>query len=171
MMDANGIIAEIILREGDTYTDNPDDRGGPTKFGITLATLSEYEGHPVTAEAVQALTETTATNVYQELFIRRPGFNLIADPALLGLMVDSGVQHGVERAAKWLQAALGVTPDGVVGANTQAALQTASAPLLYRKVLATRASFYGEIVERDHAQAEWDHGWMNRLAEFILATP
>ena len=37
-MTDDDIIDGIIRREGSTYTNDPADPGGPTKYGITLAT-------------------------------------------------------------------------------------------------------------------------------------
>ena len=45
------LIAELIQREGG-YVDDPDDRGGPTKYGITLATLQAWRHTPVSAADV-----------------------------------------------------------------------------------------------------------------------
>ncbi len=38
MKDIEAIAAEIVAREGG-YVNDPDDPGGPTKYGVTLATL------------------------------------------------------------------------------------------------------------------------------------
>jgi len=48
--------------------------------------------------------------------------NQIEDGRLRALVVDAGVNHGVRRAAKWLQRAAGVEEDGIVGPRTLAAV-------------------------------------------------
>ena len=51
------LITEIMKAEGwDKYTNDPADRGGPTKWGITLKAWSEYHGLDLTAEDIQAIT-------------------------------------------------------------------------------------------------------------------
>ena len=45
--DVDDLISDIIRREGG-YVNHPDDRGGPTNYGITQATLSEWRRQPVT---------------------------------------------------------------------------------------------------------------------------
>jgi hypothetical protein len=42
---------------------------------------------------------------------------------------------------------------------------------IYRRVLAQRATFYGEIVSRDPSQHVFSLGWARRLAEFIESMP
>lgn len=165
------IIGAIILREGSRYTNNPVDMGGPTKYGITLATLARFRRRKVTPEEVEALTEQEARAVYRELYINLPNFNKITNEPLAELLIDSGVQHGAERATRWLQEVLGVKQDGVLGPITQGEANTADPAGLYRQILAIRCRFYGRIIERNHSQATFAAGWANRLAEFIEWCP
>ena len=51
----------FIFKAAGGYADNPADPGGPTNYGITLATLRAYEGDPnLTAEDVKKLTPAVA---------------------------------------------------------------------------------------------------------------
>ena len=51
-MSFESAISEVLLTEGG-YVDHPDDRGGPTNYGITQKTLSDFLGHEATKEEVQ----------------------------------------------------------------------------------------------------------------------
>jgi lysozyme family protein len=167
------VIDDLIRREGDRYTNRPNDRGGPTKYGITQKTLAEYRGHPVTPEDVAALEETEARAIYSLLYIERPKFNLLSDP-LSEFMIDSGVQHGTRRVSRWLQSAASLPQgqrDGVIGNVTLAAVHQAGEAAVYRRVLARRCQFYGRIITNDPTQSEYAAGWANRLAEFIEIAP
>jgi len=44
-MDAANVIYDLIEREGG-FSNHPADKGGPTKYGITQQTLSEWRGVP-----------------------------------------------------------------------------------------------------------------------------
>ena len=161
------ILDDIIRREGG-YVDHPDDRGGCTKYGITRKTLSEWLKREATCEDVERMTEDVARSIYRELYILRPRFDAIRDDRLRALVIDCGVNHGVKRAARWLQEAVGAVPDGIIGPRTLAALNAiADSDAVYRRILARRAKFYGQLITRDPSQAAFAHGWMNRLAEFI----
>lgn len=165
----NDPIDDIIRREGAAYTDHPADRGGPTKWGITQATLAAYRKIPVTPFDVAALTEADARATYAELFIRRPRFDQIDDERLRALVIDCGVNHGVGRAAKWLQAVAGVPKDGVLGPVTMEAVNALPATILHRRIIALRIKFYGRLITDDPKQAAFAAGWMARAAEFLEA--
>jgi lysozyme family protein len=181
-LQAQQIIDEIILREGDAYTNNPADRGGPTKYGITQATLSAYFGsRQATVEDVQNLTRDQAVEIYQKLYIA-PFFPLgQITPRLLGLLVDSGVQHGTSRAVKWLQTAIGAQADGILGPGSLQnwqpyAVGTRDQNEVYRATLIRRIKFYADITAGNLTDADKDgipdnlemlRGWINRICEFV----
>ena len=161
------IIDGIIRREGG-FVDHPADRGGPTKYGVTRQTLQRWRGGPVTIGDVRGLEESEARRIYERLYLAAPGFDrAVGERKLLSLLVDCAVQHGPRRAARWLQAAAGAAVDGVIGPRTIEAVKAAGEKVLYKRVLAARCRFYGNIVARDPSQAAFAAGWAERLAEFI----
>jgi lysozyme family protein len=178
-MPTNAVIDNILRREGDRYTNRAADRGGPTKYGVTLATLSEWRGKACTAKDVEDLGETEAREIYREEYIIRPGFLGIENESVRALTVDCGVNHGVSRAVKMLQQAAHVFPDGIFGSNTRTAVNRMTAAVLYRRLIAERVRFYGQIIAKDpelarvriagydQLQAFNAGGWLNRAAEFI----
>lgn len=170
MRSAEDFIDAIIDREGG-YVDHNDDRGGPTKFGVTLRTLDNWRDGPVTAEDVQRLTRGEAAEIYRQRYLIEPGLHLIADVAVRALAVDMSVNHGPHNAVKMLQQAAHVLADGRFGPKTQTAVNRMTPAALYRRLLAERGRFYGRIISNDHSQAVFAAGWMNRLAEFIEDAP
>src|ERR1043165_9591758 len=104
--DNNEIIENILLREGEKFTMDPADPGGATKYGITQITLSEFLGRGVSYPEVENLTKDLAKDIYLQLYIVRPKYNLITDMNLKELVVDCAVNHGVNQATKWLQLGL-----------------------------------------------------------------
>lgn len=128
-------ITEILRKEGG-FVDHPDDSGGPTNFGITLETLAEWRGGPVTAADVRSLTEAEARDIYESRFWFRPGFDRVLpiSPAIAEELLDTGVNMGPAWAGRFLQRLLNVfndrgrhyhdlKVDGVVGPATRSALQ------------------------------------------------
>jgi lysozyme family protein len=168
-MSVDKIIDDIIQREGG-FVDNPADRGGPTKYGITQATLAEWRGHPVLRQDVADLTVDEARTIYRRKYVEEPGFSSIPEP-LLGLVVDTAVHSGVKAAVRMLQTALGIVPvDGILGPVTKAAIQDNNSDWIYRKFLAERIRYLGQVIRSRPANAVFAAGWMNRVANFVDGT-
>jgi len=162
------IITDILKAEGwDTYTNRPNDRGGPTKWGITYKAWAEYVGYDPTEEGIKAITESEARVFYEEEYVRAPRFDLL--PGILQpMVVDCGVNHGPRAASKWVQRAIGVKQDGAIGPKTLGAVNTANPLTTYLKICAFRVKLYGRIVTKDPTQAENAWGWNNRAAKWML---
>jgi lysozyme family protein len=175
------LIDGIIAREGTTFTDRPDDKGGPTCCGITLETLRAYRAPAATSvDDLRSLNPQTARPVYQHVFVDAPGFGQIADPNLQALIVDAGVQHGTQEASKMIQRAVGVFPDGHLGPVSLAAINSHDALALRMLVCGARIRLYGALVTHDaklalaklagfELQADNALGWANRIAQFVEA--
>ena len=179
--DLAEIIDKIIKSEGREYTNRRNDRGGPTKFGITIWTLSEWRNRQCLPKDVEALEEDEAREIYEWEFIKGPRFFEIRDRRLRYLIVDAGVLSGPPRVSRWLQEAINtvskttlmngpsIAEDGIVGDRTLAALNAVNPARVVLVVVAIRIRFLGELVTEDHSQAENAHGWMNRATETLLA--
>lgn len=162
------IITEVMKAEGwDRYTNRPTDRGGPTKWGITLKTYREHTGREITDIDIRNLTEADARKFYRERYFDQTNFGQVHS-LVLPLLIDCAVNHGRSRASKWFQKAVGAKQDGVVGPKTLAAAEHVPGTVVYLNICAYRVRFYGAIVGRDHSQAEYISGWNNRAAKFIL---
>lgn len=176
-VSVNSVIDGILAREGG-YSNRPADRGGPTKFGITQKTLSDWYGKPASIDDVKNLSEQEAREIYRERYLIQPGFLGIENEAVREFAVDSAVQHGPAQAVKFLQAAAHVFVDGIFGPKTKDAVNRMTPRAMYQRLCAERVRFYGAIVTNDpelarakvagwDLQAENAKGWANRIAEFI----
>jgi len=166
----NDEIIDMVLKYEGGFTNNPQDHGGPTNFGITAADLGAWLGKngPATADEVRTMSKDTARAIYAKKYIADPGFSRIVNDALRLVVVDSGVLFGVPRATQWLQQELGVTIDGHLGDETAAALATYSAPdKLARRVLGLRFAAIAGIVKKDPTQLEFLGGWINRAVSLL----
>lgn len=173
------IIAGIILREGTEYSDRPEDRGGPTKFGITIKTLARYRGLTATVQDVQELEVQEARAIYEKLYIRDPEFDQILGlNQPIGLeVIDTGVNCGVVTAGIMLQRVLNafnmkgqhyhnLKLDGVCGMKTRRALMIFLArrkregeTIMLRALNALQGERYISIAERDEEQEANVYGW------------
>jgi lysozyme family protein len=168
MTTIDDIITDILKAEGwDTYTNDPVDRGGPTKWGITQKAWSEYVGHAAPIDEIKAITEHQARIFYENMYIKAPKFDMLP-PLLMPMVVDCGVNHGIRAASKWVQKAVGAKQDGVLGPKTLDAVTSTNLLAIYQRVAAYRFQLYGKIVSGDHSQAKYAHGWNNRGSKWLF---
>lgn len=162
------IIDGVIRREGG-YVNHPSDRGGPTNMGITQGTLAAYRETAVTIDDMKNLTKDEAFKIYWRDYVRKPGFDMIHSDSLAEHLVDIGVLHGPKRAVKWLQQSINVDADGVIGPITLRAINdgTLLAEEISRTLAVFRIRFMGRLISKDHSQAPFAAGWLNRATEFL----
>ena len=147
-------LADELVFEGG-FSDNPEDPGGATEAGITLATYSAFEGQQMTIAQLQAMDDATKAAIYRAQFWRViNGDNL---PSGLDLEVfDMAVNGGPGRAARILQGLVGVAQDGDIGPATLAAI-TASGPLpgLISAYADARRAYYQKLPTFVTFGADW----------------
>jgi lysozyme family protein len=129
-------LAETLRLEGG-YVDDPRDPGGATKFGVTRAALSLALGRPASPKDVADLSAAEAGRIYRHGYWTPIRCGELA--AGLDLAVfDMAVNMGPATAARALQEALGVEPDGAVGPATLAAAKAVPTADAIRSVSASR---------------------------------
>jgi lysozyme family protein len=154
----------FIFKAEGGYSDNPADPGGPTNFGVTLATLRAYEGDPnLTADDVKKLMPAVAKEIYRTAYWNRMQCGAL--PAGLDLEVfDFGVNSGPAESVKTLQGLVGVTQDGSVGPITLAAVGQFNVGDLIARFAQARLAFYQGL-----NMPEFEQGWATRVAQIQTA--
>ena len=179
-MDVDALVEALIEREGG-YVANPDDRGGPTCFGITeaVARANGYSG------PMRQLPREEAAAIYRRLYWLRPRFDEVAKRSarIAAELFDTGANMGPAVAVTFLQRALtalnrngkdypDLGPDGRIGAQTLGALdaflalrgKAAGETVLLRALEALQGERYLRLAERRPANEAFLYGWLaNRI--------
>ncbi len=173
MVSVEAMIEDVIRREGG-FVDHPADRGGPTRFGITQATLSQHLGHAASVAEVEQLSLGQARQIYRRDYYQAPQIDQLPE-AIQPFVFDSSVNHGPRRAIRFVQqvcnlAGFGpLVVDGVCGPETLRAAHDAARAMtdwLLAALVEERRNFYQAIVRDDPSQAVFLDGWLNRLTAF-----
>ncbi len=144
---------EWVLQEEGPPSNDPDDPGRYTKFGIS----QKY--HPDVD--VPNLTPRAAERIYRRKYWNKiQGESLPPDIAIVTF--DAAVQHDPVEAVEFLQRALRVRVDGDIGPRTLAAARAAG-PHVIPWALGFRARRYLELVEKKPYKRKWINGWLIRL--------
>lgn len=173
-MNIDKMIDDLIVREAG-YVNHPSDKGGPTKYGITLKTLEDWQHKSCTADDVKQLTKAEASEIYKSEYYSHPGINLLPD-IIQPVAFDMAVNMGPIAAIKLMQTVIHkmgmpITIDGHIGPMTKKSAIIACNVYgneVLRNICEARKEFYRDLVDRDHTQAVFLAGWINRANSFLV---
>jgi lysozyme family protein len=170
LVGKDAIIARTIDTIEGGFVNNPDDVGGPTNMGITLATLRVYKPN-ASINDIRNMTKQEAIDIYTKAYWTK--YYIDTMPVdIQDVAFDSFVQYNPHTATKLIQEAINrvagkdlVVADGMMGVHTLAAFNIVDAKLLRTEILAVRKQHYLDRVASDPSQEQFLAGWMNRLKE------
>jgi lysozyme family protein len=176
MVRLNQIIDELIEREG-AFVDHPDDKGGPTMYGITekVARLHGFDG------PMRHMPRTLAVSIYKDQYWSVPNFDRVAmiDQAIAEEMLDTGVNMGIAWPGIFLQRSLNalnnqgthysdITVDGLIGNATLSALKDfldkrkgLGRGVLLKALNCLQGARYIEISESRERNESFVFGWLD----------
>lgn len=184
MKSVTDIAMEIVAREGG-YVKDPDDPGGATKYGVTLATMRRLgidlnRDGVVSDGDVKLLSPAQAVQIYVQHYFEAPRLGALPEavqPSVFDMQVNAG-----DNAVKILQRLLNrmgqaVAVDGQVGPQTIAAARRAAAPdagLFADAYGIARRNYYYDLAAARPASRRYattttgsKGGWILRAEEFI----
>lgn len=148
------------------YANDPDDLGGATMVGVTIATYKEYcrkKGYPVpTIDRLRNMTYAQWLDILKTMFWDRWQADEIANQSIAEILVDwvwASGKYGITIP----QQVLGVTVDGVVGPKTLAALNKQNPAQFFARIVAERKAYIDRICASRPVNNKYKRGWLNRL--------
>ena len=160
--NAERAIPKILLHEGG-FVDHPNDPGGATNKGITIATFRRYIKPSGTVADLKSLTTAQAVIVYK----RQYWDAVCADMLPAGVdyaVADFAVNSGPSRAAKYLQRIVGAVEDGVIGPATLTAVKSKDAGKVINELCDDRLAFMKHI-RGGSLWKTFGKGWARRVSE------
>ncbi|GDT12293.1 TPA: glycoside hydrolase family 108 protein [Escherichia coli] len=175
-MKSKDEIFDAVLGKEGGYVNHPDDKGGPTKWGITekVARAHGYQGD------MRDLNRGQALEILEADYWYGPRFDHVAtlSPDIAAELCDTGVNMGPSVATKMLQRWLNVfnqkgmlypdiVADGGIGPRTINALRSyltnrgRDGELVLVKALnCTQGERYLMLAEKREANESFVYGWM-----------
>lgn len=148
------------------FANDPDDLGGATMCGVTLATFTEYcrrKGYPrPTIVRLKAIKYKEWLEILKTMFWDKWKADQINNESIALILVDwiwgSG-KYGITIPQK----AIGVTADGIVGPKTIAAVNTKDPKQLFDLIRKERLAYIERICRSRPTNLKYKRGWLNRL--------
>lgn len=144
MSDRFDVCHPITAKWEGGWSNNPEDPGGPTHFGVTQATYNAWrKAAGLPQRSIAKITAAEALQIYRKNYWAACGApNLF--PGVDLAVYDASVNSGVSRGRKWLKGAIG-------GSNDETVKRICRARLSFVQSLAIWKSF--------------GRGWARRIAD------
>ena len=156
-MDFERAFDLLITHEGG-FSNHPDDPGGATMYGVTEV-VARAEGY---IGPMRDLSLDFAKQVYRKRFWDACRCDQMPDVIRYPLF-DAAVNSGPSQAIKWLQVAVGVKADGVIGPITQQAVNVLPAQVTRQKMIGNRLRFMTNL----NNWPSFSKGWARRIAAIL----
>ena len=151
-MTAAGAINHILVFEGG-YVNDPDDAGGPTRFGISARAYPDLD--------IRRLTRRQAIRIYERDYWTPLRCEEL--PLVLRLPVlDAGVNQGVAAATRMLQGVTNAEVDGILGAETLESVRSHPATQDAADFTLARIERYNGLAIKRRSNRKFLSGWIER---------
>ena len=149
----------LVLQSEGGFVNHRNDPGGMTNLGVTRNVWKEWVKRDVDEAEMRALTPEMVGPLYKANYWDACHCSDLVRGVDYAVF-DAAVNMGSGRAAKLLQAALGVTADGAIGRATIAAATAADPFELLEAFSLGKEAFYQSLP----TFATFGKGWLNRVA-------
>lgn len=154
MSNFDRAFTALLGNEGG-YSNQPDDPGGETMWGITL-TVARANGY---VGRMQEMPAEIAKTIYRKNYWL-PQFDDL--PYAIAFQVfDGAVNSGIGQSVRWLQRAVNVADDGQLGPVTMAAVKAADPLKAAVRYNARRLQFMRRLTNWPAS----GRGWAGRIAD------
>jgi len=157
----NQIFEWVLATEGG-YVNHPNDPGGPTNMGVTQRTYDAWTG---LHKSVKRITKAEVRDIFEAQYFQK----VMGDDLPSGLdyaVVDYAINSGPSRAVKALQRQLGVTADGIMGAQTLRAVTTSDIPVA--EMIVTYCTDRLNWMQRLKTWKHFGKGWSARVMGRVM---
>jgi lysozyme family protein len=149
------------------YTEDPDDHGGATAWGIILRTAQRYG--IVSKVDLQAISPEKVAAIYRDGFWK---FNGLVDQRVATKVMDMGVN--MAHSIREIQGALndlgaGLIADGSYGPITERTINAVAPDTMLDLLCNVSEDHYRARVAADPSQNKWLAGWLERAKEVPCA--
>lgn len=174
MSDFDKAVIEVLKREGG-FSDDKNDPGGATDFGISLRFLKSegidinHDGHFDIQDIID-LTQESAKEIYKKYWWNEFHYDTINDQDLALKIFDFSVNAGPRAAHRTAQEAInslishGIAEDGILGALSFHYLNSLHPDQLLDNYKRHQEMFYENLVAKHPTSEKFLKGWLRRAA-------
>jgi len=155
----------FTLSQEGAFSDDPNDSGGATEKGVTLAEYRTYLDKPGASVAMlKAITDAEIASIFR-LNYYNPVHGDSLPPGVCLSATDFAFNAGPATSARIVQRCVGVSEDGAIGPVTLLAVKGMDPVMLISALYHAQSSYYRSL----SAFTYFGNGWLARCAKRQIA--
>lgn len=158
-----------VLQNEGVYSLDPTDTGGETILGISRNNWPLWAGWKIVdrlSSPKEMATNPELQNLVQQFYLNNFWNPIKGDDidsqVIASSIFDFAVNSGVKTSVKLAQETVGVTADGIIGANTLRAINSVDERLFIAEFKLAKIGRYCDIVGKNASQLKYLRGWVLR---------
>lgn len=161
----------VMVDEGG-YTNDPNDSGGPTNWGITQDDYSRWLKRPASIYDVKVMTSDVAEQIYRDYYWDPLSLDSVVDYGKACAIFDIGVVCGLRTGVLMAQRALNeigasLVLDGHLGPLTLQALNQVASTIFIRHFEDIVEERFKGIAATNPKDEVFLKGWLNRARRLL----
>ncbi len=146
------------------FSNVKEDKGGPTKYGITISTLTRWRKKTVTADDVRNMQQSEAEAIYKAWYWNPISLDKIENDHVQMALFDRAVLNGLEGVSTHVENVLGEPHDASHNFNKCIDKVNQTNPVAFVMRLADQCeAAHRRRVVQDPTQKRFLVGWLNRV--------
>lgn len=158
----------VVQKHEGGYSNDPDDHGGATNFGITMKDLATFRGHGVTEDDVKNMKFDEAKLIYKAFYWDVMKLDQIYDSKLQTIFLDQGILHGPQSCIRIIQRVMKMPSDGIMGPLTIGAVNFTNSKIFAKKFIFWLQNSYVDICVNEPSQLRFLKGWIARTQDLMM---
>ena len=163
-MDRFKKFLDYIFEVEGGYTNDENDRGGATNFGITHYDAKKYLGY---TGDMRDFKKSDAEKIYEKVYYRGNHIDKITDDRVALSIFEWAVNLGGKGIKKAQIVAnkfgANLIIDGIIGNKTLEAINAIDPEAFLKEYHEMQRTFYKNLAAKDPSQEGFLKGWLNRV--------
>lgn len=155
MADFEQAFAYLLKDEGG-FSNEKNDKGGATRWGITRSTLSKWRNQPVSIDEMKNLSQAEAKDIYRAWYWHASGCDKIDHNGIATAMFDVAVVRGVS-----------VPVDYALKICKGVSINQMDPKVFIAEFHTLVVQGFTAIAARNQSQQRFLQGWINRADRLI----
>ncbi len=161
MADFNKALPFILNNEGG-FTNDPNDSGGATNYGLTITDLIDSGYVNPDIETIRDLRMPQVQNIYRILYWDKLQLDAVLSQKIATLVFDQGVNRGIRTITRDIQRLGLLRPDGIMGPKTLNYINQTVESSLCKNLIEVAKQSYRAIASNNPKDKVFLNGWLNR---------